>query len=61
MKTITVYWQGSGMLVAAAYAEKNNLYNGYQIETVAEFWKILAGTASYSLAIVKSKLAENPN
>lgn len=49
------------MLVAAAYAEKNNLYNGYQIETVAEFWKILAGTASYSLAIVKSKLAENPN
>lgn len=61
MKAITVYWQGSALLVAAAYAEKNNLHDGYQIKNVAEFWKILAGTASYSLAIVKSKLAENPN
>jgi len=61
MKTITVYWQGSGLLVASAYAEKNNLYDGYQIKTVTEFWKILAGTVSYSLAIVKAKQAENPN
>lgn len=61
MKYITVYWNGSGLLVAAAYAEKNNLYNGYRVKTVAEFWKILAGTASYSLAITESKIEENPN
>ena len=61
MKYITVYWKEDWLLVSAAYAETNNLYDGYRIKTVAEFWKILAGTAPYSLAITKSKVEENPN
>jgi len=54
--TITVYHNGSGLLVDSDVAESLNLKDDYMIETDDEFWKILNRNARAMISICQAKL-----
>ena len=56
--TITVYYNGSGLLVSKEVAESLNLTHGYRIKTEAEFWGIISTNARHGISICKSNLTQ---
>jgi len=54
--TITVYYDGSGLLIDSDVAESLNLKDGYTIKTEVEFWKILKRNANAMISIIQAKL-----
>ena len=57
MGTITVWYNGSALLVSSVVAKNLNLKNGYIIKTEEEFWKILGANTTHNILVCKSKLA----
>lgn len=53
MKTITVYYNGSALLLSQDYAELNGIKNGYRIASESEFWQILNGHAEHQIPKLK--------
>lgn len=49
MNTITVYFNGNGLMVNNKVAEKLSLKNGQNIKTESHFWHILGENASFNL------------
>jgi hypothetical protein len=47
---ITVWYNGSGLLVSKEVANLRNLKHGHRIKTEAEFWQILGANATCGIS-----------
>ena len=57
MKTITIWFNGSPLLILQDYADLNGLKNGYKIRTEDEFWLILHGHAAHQIPKLEMLIA----
>lgn len=53
MGTITVWYNGSGLLVFKEVAALLKIPNGYRIKTEEEFWEILGANAQHGIDRIK--------
>lgn len=61
MDTITVYYNGSAIIIFSAVARLFNLRNGQQILTEREFWQILSANASHSISLCEHQINSSEN
>ena len=53
---VTVWYQGGGLMIHRQIAKQFSLYNGYQIKSEAEFWRILDASATFMLGQLEEQL-----
>ena len=49
MKNITVWYNGSGLLVSKEVANLKGIKNGYRVRTEAEFWELIGANATHGI------------
>lgn len=59
--TITVYFDGQGLIVRTCVAEKFGLKHGDTIPTEDTFWRVLRAKGSHMISVCEHKLMQNDN